>query len=295
MMDLLQLETELKLRNFSPRTLKSYMFYNHKFLEHSKKEPQDVTENDIKAYLGYMMGDKKVSSSSIVLIKAALRFHYDELLKKNIVTLKSPKISKNLPTVLSKDEINKLLSSASTQKSKLILEMLYSSGMRLSECTAIKVKDLELKEKIGWVRHGKGGKDRMIILAEHLIEDLSKYFSKKNPEDFLFANKKGSSLSSRNIQKIVKTAAKKAGINKNVSPHTLRHSFATHLLEAGTDLRKIQELLGHSNLQTTQIYTKVSTEELKKVKSPFDQMPEEKNTEENANKNPELAKIQEKE
>ncbi len=274
-MDFQQLETELKLRNFSPRTLKSYIFYNKKFNEHCKKEPQDVTEEDIKAYMAYMMADKKAAASSIVLIKAALRFHYDEMLKKNIVTLKSPKTDKKLPTVLSKDEINKILAATTTQKSRLILEMLYSSGMRLSECTAIKVKDLELKEKIGWVRHGKGGKDRMIILAEHLIEDLSKYFSKKNPEDFLFTNKKGASMSPRNIQKIVKNAARKAGINKTVSPHTLRHSFATHLLESGTDLRKIQELLGHSNLQTTQIYTKVSTEELKKVKSPFDNMPQE--------------------
>ncbi|MBI2133888.1 tyrosine-type recombinase/integrase [Candidatus Woesearchaeota archaeon] len=271
-MDFQQLETELKLRNFSQRTVKSYIFYNKKFNEHSKKEPQEVTEDDIKSYIAHMMSDKKASPSSIVLIKAALKFYYDELLKKNIVTLKAPKIDKKLPTVLTKEEITKLINSAPTKKSRLILEMMYSTGLRLSECTNLKVKDLELKEKIGWVRHGKGGKDRLIILADHLIDDLGNKLSKKNPEDYVFSNKKGNALTSRNIQKIVKNTSKKAGISKNVSPHTLRHSFATHLLESGTDLRKIQELLGHSNLQTTQIYTKVSTEELKKVKSPLDQI-----------------------
>ncbi len=273
-MTMQQLETELKLRNFSPRTLKAYMFYNQKFISHCNKGPEQVTEDDIKGYMAHMMSDKKAAASSVVLIKAALKFYYDGVLKKSIVNLQSPKTMKKLPTVLSKDEITSLISAASTAKSKLILELLYSSGLRLSECISLKVKDLEMSQKIGWVRQGKGGKDRPFIVAEHLIEDLNAHMAKKGPEDHLFSNKKGKPLSARNIQKIVKTTSIRAGINKPISPHTLRHSFATHLLESGTDLRKIQELLGHSNLQTTQIYTKVSTEELKKVKSPFDQMPE---------------------
>ncbi len=269
-MDLQQLETELKLRNFTQRTIKAYLFYNHKFLDFCKKDAVQVTEDDVKAYIAYMMSDKKAASSSIVLIKAALKFYYHEVLKKPVVTLKAPKIDKKLPTVLSKEEVKSLIGAAQTMKSRLILEMLYSSGLRLSECISIKIKDLDLKEKMGWVRSGKGRKDRQIILAEHLIEDLNKYLSIKTPEDYLFTNKKKVPLSSRNIQKIVKSAAKRANINKEVTPHTLRHSFATHLLDAGTDLRRIQELLGHSSIQTTQIYTKVSSEELKKVKSPLD-------------------------
>ena len=271
-MTLQQLETEIKLKNFSPRTLKAYMFYNKKFIEHAKKPEEQVTEDDIKGFIAYMMSERKASPSSIVLIRAALKFYYDEVLKRGIVNLSTPKTSKRLPTVLSRDEVRSLITSAPTKKSKLILEMLYSAGLRLSECTSMKVSDLEAKQKLGWVRNGKGGKDRMIILAEHMIDDFEKYLSKKTPEDFLFSNKSGRQLSSRNVQKIVKTAARKAGINKKVSPHTLRHSFATHLLESGTDLRKIQELLGHSNLQTTQIYTKVSIEQLQKVKSPLDQI-----------------------
>ena len=147
---------------------------------------------------------------------------------------------------------------------------LRSSGLRLSEALNLKVSDLELEENIGWVRQGKGGKDRMFILSEALTKELKKYIAKQKVKGYLFPNRLGKQLTPNNIQKIVSRAAKVAKINKKVSPHTLRHSFATHLLESGVGIRQIQELLGHANLQTTQIYTKVSTEELKKIQSPLD-------------------------
>src|SRR3989338_1492877 len=270
-MALEQLETELKLRGFSDKTVKSYLFYNSKFLGFTNKSPEAVTEEDIKAYLAHLMGDKKKNAATVALVRAALKFYYDGVLKKNIVTLKTPKIQKKLPTVLTRDEVKRLLESAPTQKSRLIMMMLYSSGLRVSECCSLKVNDLEIAQKVGWVRDGKGGKDRIFILSEGIIEGLINYINGKNTEH-IFTNKEGRPLSARNIQKIVGTAAKRAGISKGVSPHTLRHSFATHHLESGESIRKIQELLGHSNLQTTQIYTKVSTEELRKVKSPLDSL-----------------------
>jgi len=205
-------------------------------------------------------------------VKAALKFYYDEVLKKGIVNVKTPKAEKHLPTVLTRDEVKKLIDGAKTAKSKFIIMLLYSSGLRLSESLNLHIKDLELEEKIGWVRKGKGNKDRLIILSESLIKALNGLKLDLNNDSYLLANKKGQALTARNVQKIVGRAAKKAGIRKNVSPHTLRHSFATHLLESGTDIRKIQELLGHANLQTTQIYTQVSTAELKKVKSPLDEL-----------------------
>ncbi|MBI3036651.1 tyrosine-type recombinase/integrase [Candidatus Woesearchaeota archaeon] len=266
-----QLATELKLRGFSERTVKSYLFYNNKFLQFTNKEPEAVTEDDIKAYLAHLMGDKKKNAATVALVRAALKFFYDGVLKKNIVTLKTPKIQKKLPTVLTRDEVKRLLDSAPTQKSRLIMMMLYSSGLRISECCSLKVNDLEIAQKVGWVRDGKGGKDRIFILSEGIIEGLRNYINGKNTEH-IFTNKAGKALTPRNVQKIVATSAKRAGIGKTVSPHTLRHSFATHLLESGESIRKIQELLGHSNLQTTQIYTKVSTEELRKVKSPLDSL-----------------------
>ena len=183
--------------------------------------------------------------------------------------MKTPKIARKLPEVLTKDEVKLLLKAVTHTKSRIIIKLLYSSGIRLSECLNIKIKDLNLKEKYGWVRGGKGGKDRMFILSEDVCDELWKYTLQR--QGFVFQGKNGA-LSPRNVQKIVRKAAEKAGINKIITPHKLRHSFATHLLEAGTDIRIIQELLGHSNLQTTQIYTKVSQEQMKKVRSPLDML-----------------------
>lgn len=270
MESLQNLENELKLRGFSERTVKTYLFYNKKFLEFMKKEPELVTEDDVKSFIASKM-DGGTSAKSIVLIKAALKFFYDEVLKKNVVTFKSPKVSKKLPTVLTREEVKKMIDSVENKKHKLIVMFLYSSGIRLSELTNLKVGDLEMNEKMGWVRSGKGEKDRMFILSDKVIEELKNFILEKQSSDFVFSGKKGG-LSQRLIQKIVASAAKKSGVNKNVSPHTLRHSFATHLLESGENIRKIQELLGHASLNTTQVYTHVSTEELKKVKNPLDEL-----------------------
>ena len=147
--------------------------------------------------------------------------------------------------------------------------LLYSSGIRLSECIKMKRKDLELDEKIGWVRRGKGAKDRLMILSEKVSKDLTRFL--KERKGFVFVGRNGH-LSKRLVQKVLADLAGKAGLSKHVHPHMLRHSFATHLLEAGVDIRKIQELLGHADLSTTQIYTKVSTAELKKVRSPLDDL-----------------------
>ena len=266
------LSTELKLRNYSERTLTAYLTHNKKFFEYIKKGPEEATQDDIRSYLAYLMHDKNMSPKSVALVKAALKFYYDELLKKGIVKIKTPKADKHLPVVMSRDEVKRLIGAAKLPKSRLMIMLMYASGLRLSECLKMGRKDLELDQKTGWVRAGKGNKDRMIILSNSLISILREYVADSPNEGYLFANKEGESLTSRNVQKIVRRAAIRAGINKKVSPHTLRHSFATHLLESGTDIRKIQELLGHANLQTTQIYTKVSTEELKKVKSPLDEL-----------------------
>ncbi len=269
------LQTELKLRGFSDRTVQTYLYQNQKFLEFNKKKPEDIQEIDIKEYLGYLLSDKKEAHSSVALAKAALKFYYDEILKKNIVMLKTPKLARKLPEVLTKEETHRLLDVITHTKSRIMVKLLYSSGIRLSECLHLKVEDLELGNKMGWVRSGKGAKDRMFILSEDVCAEILKYINAQNRRSgFLFTGSDNKPLSARNIQKIVKKAAQKAGIQKQITPHKLRHSFATHLLEAGTDIRIIQELLGHSNLQTTQIYTKVSQQQLRKVKSPLDSLSE---------------------
>ena len=267
-----KLLTELRLRGFSEQTIKAYIYYNKLFLKYIKKDVDVIVEDDIKKYIGYLLSEGNYSAASVGLVKAALKFFYDEVLKKGIVTLRTPKIDKKLPVVLNKEEVSRLIESASNEKSKLIIKMLYSSGLRLSECINMKVDDLEFNEKIAWVRGGKGRKDRMVILSEKLAKELEKYFKDRDfQSEYAFPGPKGI-MSSRNARKIVTNAAKSAGIKKKVSPHTMRHCFATHLLESGVDIRKIQELLGHANLQTTQIYTRVSKEELKKVISPLDEL-----------------------
>ncbi|RJQ16961.1 integrase [Candidatus Woesearchaeota archaeon] len=263
------LETELKLRGCSPTTIKTYVFHNQLFLHFAKKTPDVVLEEDIKKYLAYLIADKKLNASTVALARSALKFYYGDVLKKNIVNVKTPKIARKLPSILSKEEVKQLIESTPTLKSKLMIKLLYSSGLRVSELLQLKKKDVEMDNKLAWVRRGKGGKDRMAILSDAVITDLRPYLSKIT--DYVFPGKTGT-LSPRNVQKIIQKSARKAGIQKKVSPHTLRHSFATHLLEKGTDIRMIQELLGHSNLQTTQLYTQISNDQKKKIKSPLDDL-----------------------
>ncbi|MCX9024744.1 MAG: tyrosine-type recombinase/integrase [Candidatus Methanoperedens sp.] len=266
-----KLETELKLRGFSKQTSKMYLFYNRKFLEYIKKSPEEIIDDDIKEFLGYKISDHSLSNASIALIKASLKFFYTDMLGKNLSRIKTPKASKRLPVVLSRKEIKDLLDNTENEKHRLLIELLYSTGLRLSECINLKYSDLDLDEYIGWVRMGKGAKDRIFIISERFKNDLLDFKEKTCPknEDYVFTVN-GRKMSPRGIQYAIKVSAKRAGIEKDVHVHTLRHSFATHLLEDGIDIRKIQKLLGHSNLQTTQIYTQVSSEEIKKIRSPLD-------------------------
>ena len=264
------LRTELKLRGFSLNTEKTYILYNQHFLTFIKKEPKDITEIDIKLFLSQLLSDEK-EKSSVALIRSAILFYYNEILKKNFADIKTPKIQKKLPVVLTKDEIKRLLAAVTHEKSKLLIELLYASGLRISEALRLKVEDIETEQHIGWVRNGKGGKDRMIIIGEHVNANVKTFLHSRNiTSGYIFTGKDGKPMTSRNAQKIVSNAAKLAGITKEVTPHKLRHSFATHLRESGEDLRVIQELLGHSSIQTTEIYTQVSAEEKKHILSPGD-------------------------
>lgn len=269
MEELNKLNTELKLRGFSPLTVRNYTFFVKKFLEKTNKEAKDLNNDDVKAYLATMFDTK--SKNTIMLAAASVRFFFGEVLKKELGEIPLPKKDKKLPEVLTKEEVRKLLESTDTAKSRLIVALLYSTGLRVSELVNLKVNDMNLNEKVGWVRKGKGSKDRIFVISDALLEEIKEYLADKGKERiYLFSKDKP--LTTRNIQKIIKGAKKRAGIEKKATPHTLRHSFATHLLESGTDIRIIQAILGHSSLSTTQIYTHVSSEQLKKVKNPFDSL-----------------------
>lgn len=269
-----KLETELKISKNSFYTIRNYLIFNSNLLTLAKKNPEQVNVDDVKSFMAEKLIDK--AASSVILFLAAIKYAYSSILKKDITAeIKRPKKEKKIPIVLNKEEVKKLIDSLSNYKSKLMISLIYACGFRVSELVNLKVNDLDFTEKIGHARQAKGKKDRVFNIPDFLLNNLRKQAEKQKQEnrEFLFTGPKGK-LSSRNIEKIVKKAAEKAGINKKVSPHTLRHSFATHLLESGVNIRMIQELLGHSSISTTELYTHVSSEELKKISSPLDSLME---------------------
>jgi len=267
-----KLQIELKISKNSNYTLRNYLNANESLLDFIKKSPDKITQDDVKLFLAEKLSSR--ASSSIIIFLSAIKYAYGNLLKKDpTINIKRPKRERKLPTVLTTDEIKSMLNNCETKKSKIMLSLLYATGMRVSEITNLKASDIVFEENIGYIRQAKGRKDRIFNLPELLIKDLQKQVKKQKELDqrYLFSGPKAQ-LSTRNLQKIVQKTAKRAGIKKEVHPHTLRHSFATHLLESGVDIRKIQELLGHADLSTTQIYTHISKEELKKIPSPLDNL-----------------------
>lgn len=265
-----KITTELKIQGKSPQTIKMYLYFNEKFLEFIKKEPMQITTDDIKMFLAELLS-KGNDPGTVGLARSSLKYFYDEMLERNLmVKIKTPKKQRKIPDVLSKEEVGLLIDNAGSLRNKLLIEFMYASGLRVSECAKLKVNNLNLAEKTGLLKFGKGGKDRFFILSDRLVKDLKEYFDKKLDDgNYVFPGINGP-LNVRSVQDVIKRVAKRSGIKKKVYCHGLRHAFATHLLEAGTDIRLIQELLAHSNLQTTQFYTKVSTKQLQGVKSPLD-------------------------
>lgn len=267
-----KIEVELKISQNSDYTIKNYILANANLLNFTKKSPEEISADDVKAFMADKLADK--SSSYSILFLAAIKYAYSTILRRDItIEIKRPKKEKRIPVVLSKEEVRMLIESVHNRKSKLMISLMYACGFRVSELINLKIEDLDFNEKIGHVRQAKGKKDRIFNIPSFIFEDLKRQAEEQKQEgnELLFTGPKGK-LSSRNMQKIVKKAAIKLGITKDIHPHTLRHSFATHLLEDGIDIRKIQELLGHSDLSTTQIYTHVSAEELKKIPSPLDSL-----------------------
>jgi len=266
-----KLITELKLKGSSELTIRNYVWFVDKFLSSIKNETNELTEDDVKQYLATLVDSKSVSTVS--LAASSLKFFFDKVLKKPIISLPLPKKEKKLPEVLTREEVKNLIEAAETSKSRLIIKMLYSTGLRVSELTNLKRGDININERIGWVRKGKGKKDRIFTISDAIVDELKNQLEKNSNFSYLFSTStRDKPLTSRNIQKIIKRVAAKAGIKKRITPHTLRHSYATHLLDSGIDIRKIQVLLGHENLTTTQIYTHISIDQLRKIPNPLDEL-----------------------
>ncbi len=267
-----KLETELKISKNSAYTIRNYLNANSELLNHSHKNPEELDEDDVKLYMADNF--ENAASSSIIVFLSAIRYAHSNILKHDITTgIKRPKREKRIPEVLTKEEIKKILAAIENKKTKLMIGLAYACGFRVSELINLKIGDLNFDEMSGRILQAKGRKDRIFNIPKFLVKDLKRQIRKQleRNQEYLFTGPNGK-LTGRNIQKLVKKAVRDAGINKDVHPHTLRHSFATHLLENGVDIRKIQELLGHSDLSTTQIYTHISREELKKIPSPIDNL-----------------------
>jgi len=267
-----KLETELRLQGKSNHTIKMYLFYNQGLLSYIKKPSHRITYDNIKQYLEYLTISKRYNASSISLARSALAFLYEDIMGKiHVKKIKIPKRERKLPTVLTKNEILRILQAANSQRNRLIIELMYSCGLRVSECTKLKIEDLDLDDKSGVIRQGKGKKDRIIFLSDTVIENIKSYLKLQNyAKGYLFQNKKQQAFSTRAIQKIIKKLAKKAEIAKEIHSHMFRHAFGTHLVENGVDITRVQMMMGHSSLDTTRLYVTLSKKALKDIKNPLD-------------------------
>ena len=265
-----RLRQEMRLRKFSQKTIKSYLLYIEACLRFVRKSPREVDGTDVRNYLDNLATTGK-SASTLNTVYSALQFYFGKILcRKFFVSIPRAKKPHTLPEVLSKEEIRRMIDCVKNPKHKCMIQILYGTGVRVGELTHLRMRDIDFDRNCIRVVQGKGAKDRMALLPKSIRELLEQQKSVKKSEDFLFTSYDGGRLTEATIQKVVRHAAQLAEIQKEVTPHTLRHSFATHLLESGTDIRYIQELLGHAKLATTQIYTKVSSQSLGAIKSPLD-------------------------
>ncbi len=262
-------ERTLRLRNYSPKTRKAYLLYIKDYIKFSKKTGIKSKQKAIENFL-LEKYKRKQSPQTINLAFNAVKFLYNEVLKdKQKINLKFAKRNKKLPTVLSRKEIKKIISATDNSKYKLMISLGYACGLRVSEVVNLKVVDLDINELIVHIKGAKGKKDRITVLPKKLENDLRNLIAGKKFDDFVFESNRGGKLTTTSLQKTFRKSLQKSDIKKPATFHSLRHSFATHLLENGTDVRYVQKLLGHANIRTTQIYTQVTNPKLKNIKSPF--------------------------
>lgn len=259
-----KLQNEAKLKGYSPKTIKSYLLYTNKYLQ-SGKEP--------KEYLLNLINQGK-SAETVKAATFAIKFYLNVVGKDNpnfydlFKKIPNLKREKKLPIILAKKEIEQMIRSTRNINHRAIIQTIYGAGLRQSEAINLKWEDIDFERDVIHLKLAKGKKDRITLLSSRVKDTLQSISNQQ--QGLVFKTNRGEKYTPRSVQVIVKNAARKAGIKKNVTPHTLRHSFATHLLENGTDLRYIKELLGHADISTTQVYTKVSNKDIARIRSPLD-------------------------
>ena len=269
------MDSKIQLMRYSTSTQKTYLYMFREFLKFNfPKKLHQILSADIYRYQHHIVVVKKCSRAYQNQSINAIKFYLEHVLghDRQTYNLQRPKKIQKLPEVLSSEEVAKILKATDNLKHKTILTTLYSAGLRMGELLNLRPKDIDSDNMRIWVREGKGCKDRLTTLSPHLLQLLRLYFVQYRPKNFLFEGPNGKPYSSTSVRKVLQRATKKAGIKKHIKPHVLRHSFATHLLEQGTNLRYIQMLLGHTSSKTTEIYTHVSSKKLEEIQSPLDMM-----------------------
>jgi integrase/recombinase XerD len=271
---------ELRRRNYSPETTRGYILAVKQFAEYFGKSPEKMGAEEVRRFQLYLLKDKKLAPGTVEIRMSALRFLYKKTLKRRDLAyddLIFPKTPQKLPVVLSQGEVKRLIEAAPNLLYRTLLMVLYSTGIRRKEASLLKVRDIDSKRRVIHIRQGKGSRDRDLPLTPKLLTALREYWRWKKPQNYLFPSTPGhhgleGSISDKTVWYACKRAAEKAGIKKRIGPHTLRHSFATHMLEAGADLRTIQLLLGHRELKDTIIYLHLSGRHLHAAINPLDQI-----------------------
>jgi integrase/recombinase XerD len=266
---------KLRTLRYSENTIRNYCSAICEFIHFFNGRQLDMLEiKDIEKYLLYITTERHVSVSYHNISIGAIRFLFEKVLNKaeTGAIIERPRTEKILPAVLSEDEVIRIFNSVENIKQKCILITIYSAGLRLSEVVSLRINDIDSERMKIFVKGGKGKKDRYTLLSKELVSLLRTYYQVERPKHWLFEGAAGGQYSTGSVQNIMREAVKKAGIKKHATVHTLRHSFATHLLENGTDLRYIQSLLGHNSSKTTEIYTHITTKGLDQLTSPFDKL-----------------------
>jgi integrase/recombinase XerD len=270
---------ELQRRNYSKETIRLYLFAVKDFARHFKKRPDLLRQEHMREFQLHLLNERKLAVETVAARITALRFFFVRVLHRPYqqLDLIYPKRPVRLPTILSEEEVAKLIASASNAYHRVILTTLYATGMRRTELSRLKVEDIDSQRMVIHVRQGKGGKDRDVTLSPRLLEILRDYWKWRKPQVYLFPSQQRKRrelpITDRAIYHAVRAAARRAGIKKNITPHVLRHSWATHLLERGTDLKTIQMLLGHVDLEATTIYLHLSQRHLQSMANPVDALP----------------------
>ena len=269
------MEKKIVLKAYSEHTRNSYRNAFIKFLVHHRDHNvDDLKKGEIEDYLYLLIKDYNISESKQNVTISAIKFYYEKVLgrTRESYNFQRPKNSKPLPNVLSESEVIKLINTPINLKHKCILHLLYSAGLRRSEIVNLRIEDIQSDTSTIFVKGAKGKKDRQTLLSDHLLPMLRAYYRQEKPMYWLFEGASGGQYSATSVEKVFRKAAKNANINGWATPHTLRHSFATHLIEAGVNLRYVQELLGHYSSKTTEIYTHVTSVSNKRILSPLDKI-----------------------